>query len=212
MSGQQVVVLGAGHGRRMGTPKIFARAGGKTFLEHILSRCRETAHPVTLVIDPRHRGKVLKLLQALSFGEPQPFGEQQPSGQPQLVEADGTAPMMASLKAALEAGNFAEGLWCWPVDAPFLSAPGWVMAVEAAQSTPEVIWKPSSGGKTGHPVWFPGWAVPRILAGDWPNGLLGLLHECADQTYVLELEGEDLRDFNTPEQLASRAKPGEEMV
>ena len=120
--------------------------------------------------------------------------------------------MLASLQAALKTGSWGEGFWCWPVDAPFLSPAGWVQAVEAAEGMPEVIWKPSSGGETGHPVWFPGWAVARILKGSWPNGLLGLLDECADQIYVLELEGEDLRDFNTPEQLASHTGPGEEIV
>ena len=68
---------------------------------------------------------------------------------------------------------------------------------------PDLIWKPGRGGQSGHPVWFPGWAVPRILAGKWPNGLLGLLEENEARIHVLELEGEQLGDFNTPEQLAT---------
>ena len=55
---------------------------------------------------------------------------------------------------------------------------------------PDLIWKPGRGGQSGHPVWFPGWAVPRILAGKWPNGLLGLLEENEARIHVLELEGE----------------------
>ena len=186
-----VVVLGAGHGKRMGRPKVFARHGGETFLERILVRCRETALPVVLVIDPRFRVEVHELLQALPFSEPR------------LVEADGAAPMLVSIQAALREGGCDDGFWCWPVDAPFLSPAGWMQAVEAVEGMPAVIWKLSTGGQTGHPVWFPGWAVPRILAGGWPNGLQGLLNECSDRIYVLELEGEELRDFNTPEQLAS---------
>lgn len=213
MTGQQVVVLGAGHGTRMGMPKIFVRFEGRTFLERILTRCRETAHPVTLVIDPQFRERAIELLRemslpGLSFREADTGG----GGRPRLVEADGKAPMMASVKAALRAGDCGGGFWCWPVDAPFLSAPGWVMAVEAVEGLPDVIWKPSQGGHSGHPVWFPAWAVPRIVEGGWPNGLLGLQEECADRIHTLELEGEQLGDFNTGEQLAAYGGSGEETV
>ena len=198
MKRRQVVVLGAGHGTRMGLPKIFALYEGQTFLQRILARCRETAQPVILVLDAQFRGRVLDLLQQL------------PNAQPRLVEADGTAPMMASVQAALNTGDCGDGFWCWPVDAPFLSAPGWVRALEAVEGAPDAIWKLSQGGETGHPVWFPDWAVPRILAGDWPNGLLGLLEECAERICVLELEGEELGDFNTREQLAAHGRSGNE--
>ena len=212
MTQQPVVVLAAGHGKRMGRPKIFSRHDGETFLERILARCRETALPVTLVIDPRFRGEVLDLFQSLPPYLPPAL----PLSSPRLVEADGAAPMLASIQAALREGGCDEGFWCWPVDAPFLSPAGWVQAVEAVQGMPEMIWKLSTGGQTGHPVWFPGWTVPRILTGGWPDGLLGLLKESSDRIYVLELEGEELRDFNTPEQLASVgdsvAGSGEETV
>ena len=201
MTAQPVVVLGAGHGTRMGGPKIFARHEGQTFLERILARCRETASPVTLVVDPAFREKVLALL-----------AEARISPLPRLVDADGAGPMLASVQAALRLGGFDAGFWCWPVDAPFLSEPGWVMAVEGMQTQPDHIWKLSTGGETGHPVWFPGWAVPEIIAGDWPGGLQGFMENNARQVLVLELEGEELRDFNTQEQLAGLRGGGEEPV
>jgi len=37
MAGPHVVLLGAGHGRRMGGPKVLTRHGGRTFLERILA-------------------------------------------------------------------------------------------------------------------------------------------------------------------------------
>lgn len=200
MTPQRVVLLGAGHGKRMGRPKVFAEFEGRSFLERILGRCGETAHPVTLVVDPSFRERVSGLLGKLPFTAPR------------LVEAAGDAPMLQSVQAALGAGDCEQGFWCWPVDAPFISAPAWVQVVEAAEAMPEVIWKPSRGGRSGHPVWFPGWAVPRILAGQWPNGLQGLLEENEARIHVLELEGEELGNFNTPEQLAAYGGPGGETV
>ena len=203
MTAQPVVVLGAGHGTRMGRPKIFARHEGLTLLERILARCRETASPVTLVVDPVFREKVLALLTELRIP---------PAPMPRLVDADGAEPMLASVQAALRQGGFDAGFWCWPVDAPFLSEPGWVMAVEGVQTQPDHIWKLSTGGETGHPVWFPGWAAPAIIAGDWPGGLQGFMDSNAQHVLVLELEGEELRDFNTQEQLADLRGSGEELV
>lgn len=200
MSGQPVLVLGAGHGTRMGGPKLFARFEGATFVERILARCRETASPVTLAVDPAFRARAERLLAPL------------PPPPPRLVEADGTRPMLASVQAGLSAGGFGPGFWLWPVDAPLLSAVGWDQAVETVRGQPESIWKLRTGGTTGHPSWFPGWAVAEILAGGWPDGLLGFLEAHGGQTYGLELEGERLGDFNTPEQLAAAQGGGEEIV
>ncbi len=200
MKGQPVLLLGAGHGRRMGQPKIFTRFEGATFLERILERCRESASPVTLTVDPAFRKEVDNLLSAL----PPPL--------PALVESDGARPMLASVQAALQAGGCIEGFWCWPVDAPFISAMGWDQAVEAVRGQPENIWKLRAGGHTGHPVFFPAWAVPRILSGGWDDGLLGFLEEFQDEICVLILDGEELGDFNTEEQLAAAGPFGEEQV
>ncbi len=198
MSGQPVVVLGAGHGRRMGGPKVLAEVEGTTFLERILERCRETASPVTLTLDPAFRPEVERLLAGL------------PPPPPRIVEVDGTRPMLASVQAALAAGGFAGGFWCWPVDAPFISQMGWDQAVETVRGQPEEVWKLRARGRTGHPIWFPGWAVPVIAAGDWPNGLLGFLETCPERIYVLALDAEELGDFNTPEQLAALQGRGDE--
>ena len=196
-AGPLVVILGAGHGTRMGGPKLFREHGGRTFLERILARCRESASPTILVIDPRVRREADVLLERL--------------GQPKLarVETDGHRPMLESIHAALLSPAFAScsgttaGFWLWPVDAPFLSTVGWSRALAAVGGDPEAIWKLRAGGKTGHPIWFPAWSVAEIRDGAWPNGLLGFLATHGDRIRVLPLEGEWIGDFNTPESLAA---------
>ena len=212
MAGPRVVLLGAGHGRRMGGPKVLTRHGGRTFLERILARCAESASPVTLTVDPRFRVEVEALLETCA------------PPKPTLAETDGTRPMLDSVQAPLAAAQmgsqtaaqtdaapaaqaqvaapWAGGFWLWPVDAPFISPEGWARARKAAAGEPDAVWKLRAGGKTGHPIWFPAWSVPRILAGAWADGLLGFLAEFSERIRILPLEEELLADFNTPERLA----------
>lgn len=189
--GQAVVILAAGHGRRMGGPKAFTEHHGRTFLERILARCRETGARVTLVSDPRFRER----LEALLARQPPPL--------PRIVEADGLLDMLESVQTALRAGPYEPGCWLWPVDAPFLSAAGWRRATDQAASDPGVVWKLSAGGRSGHPLWLPFYLVPAILAGQWPDGLRGFLAaQPPERVQVLELPGEYLDDVDTPQQLA----------
>jgi molybdenum cofactor cytidylyltransferase len=197
--GQPVIVLAAGHGTRFGGPKAFAEHHGHAFLARILARCRETEARVTLVSDPRFKGRMEALLAA------------QPPPLPRVVEADGTAEMLVSVQAALRAGPYEPGFWLWPVDAPFVSSAGWRRAVEQAARDPGVIWKlrasgragGHAGGHGGHPTWFPFYVTPAILAGAWPDGLRGFLAtQPPERTQVLTLEGEFLDDVDTPDVLA----------
>jgi CTP:molybdopterin cytidylyltransferase MocA len=192
--GPRVVILAAGHGTRMGGPKAFRAHGSRTFLERILARCGEGQSPITLVCDPRFRARIDAELTRL--GAP-PVD---------VAEADGLAPMLASVQAALavppsQDAAWRGGFWLWPVDAPFLSQAGWAAARETVHADPESVWKLRSGGKTGHPIWFPGWSVAPIRAGDWPDGLLGFLATCLDRVRILSLDDPHIFDVNTPEQL-----------
>jgi CTP:molybdopterin cytidylyltransferase MocA len=194
--GWPVVILAAGHGTRMGGPKAFARFRERTFLEHILDRCAESDSPVTVTVDPSFKARLLTQLKS----NPVPHARLEL----RWVEVDGRLPMVASLQAALMAGGFRNGFWLWPVDAPFLSAAGWRTLGGAVALHAEQILKPRSGGRTGHPVWFPGWAIGQIASGNWPIGLRGFLQACDPaRIRMLELPGEFLNDVDTPEELAA---------
>lgn len=192
-SAQPVVILGAGHGTRMGGPKVFAEAGGATFLERIVARIGEARCPAVLTVDAAFRARVEALLKRL------------PPVRLRLIDVDGSLPMLASVQAGLAAiGPAAQGAWLWPVDAPLLSAEGWLRARETAVAQPQAILKLRTQGRTGHPIWLPRWACEAIAGGHWPDGLLGFLAEVpAGRIAHLDLPGETLTDFNTPEQLAA---------
>jgi CTP:molybdopterin cytidylyltransferase MocA len=192
-AGQPVLILGAGHGTRMGGPKVFALHDGITFLEHILRRVADAQCPAILTVDPLFRKRVEELLSHM------------PDVSVCLVDADGKRPMLASVQAGIGAlSPMSLGLWLWPVDAPLLSSGSWREVRALVAGAPDVILKLRAHGRTGHPTWFPRWACDRIRAGSWENGLLGFLAEMSpQQTAQLELPGETLTDFNTPDQLAA---------
>ncbi|MBI4082821.1 MAG: nucleotidyltransferase family protein [Candidatus Lambdaproteobacteria bacterium] len=193
---QPVLILAAGHGTRLGGPKAFIAVGGPTFAERILARCAEAGAPVTLVLDPRHGARWAALLARWQGPAPRRF------------EADGTRPMVESVRVALAAGDFGQGVWVWPVDAPFLSAAGWRAARAAVAGAPLAIWKLRAEGRSGHPLWLPGWACTAVGERDWPDGLRGLLTAHLDSVRVLELPGERLYDVDTPEALAALQEEG----
>ena len=194
--GQPVLLLGAGHGRRLGGPKVFAQTGGCTFLARILARCCETRSPVTLTVDRAFRRQVEALLAELASQEGLP--------PPRLVDAAGDKPMLASVREALRLGGYEPGFWLWPVDAPFISAAGWRRAVATVAADPNVVWKLRSGGRSGHPVWFPFYTIPAIRRGTWPDGLRGFLATVEpERIHALELPGEWLGDVDTPEELVA---------
>lgn len=187
---QAVLILAAGHGRRMGEPKVFTLYGGQTFLQRILLRCRESDSPVTLVLDPSFRAPVEAELRR---ERAQPLT---------IVEADGHEAMIASVQAGLRSGNCDRGFWLWPVDAPFISRAGWARAIAEVAREPELVLKLRVQEHTGHPIWYPAWCLPEILAGSWHNGLRGFLADQHDKVRVLTMEKEFLKDVNTREQLA----------
>ena len=190
---QPVVILGAGHGTRMGGPKVFTEAGGVTFLERIVDRIEEARCPAVLTVDAAFRARVEALLRRL------------PPVSLRLVEVDGSLPMLASVQAGLaKLGQAAQGAWLWPVDAPLLSAEGWLRARQTVAERPQAILKLRTQGRTGHPIWLPRWACEAVAGGHWPDGLLGFLAEVPPERIAhLDLPGETLSDFDTPEQLAA---------
>ena len=192
-SAQPVVILGAGHGTRMGGPKVFAEAGGVTFLERIVERIGEARCPALLTVDAGFRARVEALLKRL------------PRLSLRLIEVDGKLPMLASVQAGVAALDpAAQGAWLWPVDAPLLSAEGWLRARQTVAERPQAILKLRTQGRTGHPIWLPRWACEAVAQGRWADGLLGFLAEVpAERIAHLDLPGETLSDFDTPEQLAA---------
>lgn len=190
---QPIVLLAAGHGTRMGGPKAFTVVGGATFLERILARAREAGCPVVLAVDPGFRARVEALLATLA-----PVSMR-------LVDAGGKKPMLDTVQAGLRGVDGpARGAWVWPVDAPLLSADGWRRARARVHEDSERILKLRAGGRTGHPTWFPRWAFTDIRAGRWEDGLLGFLRGLSPERIAqLDLPGEMLGSFNTPEELAS---------
>lgn len=188
-TGQHVLILAAGRGRRMGGPKVLATHGGVGFLERILARCAEAAARVTLLASQETQPALEALLGTLPPTLLAPM--------PRILHADSTAPMAETLRLGLQHGPYLPGCWVWPVDNPFLSAGGWQALRRQAGQAPDAVWKPVSEGVSGHPIWLPAHHHAALLAGPLPDGLRGYLRALSPgQVRALALEGEHLPNVN----------------
>jgi molybdenum cofactor cytidylyltransferase len=182
------VIVAAGAGRRFGGPKVLARLGGKTFLEHALEAVA-SCEPRLVVIDPasapaaRARA-VSEAAGAVVLGNPDP--------------ARG---MLSSVKiaiATLDPGVTHALLL--PVDHPGIRR---VTVDRLLARAADQIVLPVFRKRRGHPVLFPRALFPALLSAPDSEGARAVVHA----NTVLELPVDDpavARDVDTPADLRTR--------
>lgn len=145
-----VLVLAAGRGRRMGSPKALMEVAGEVWWKHQQRRLDAIGLASTWVVSP-----AVGAAMAGRAGAPS-----------ELVEADETSPMFASLVAGAGAlvGRAVRSVLVLPVDVPVAGAPVWSVLGASGR-----VAAPVCGGVRGHPVALPwAWVESRVLtrAGD----------------------------------------------
>jgi CTP:molybdopterin cytidylyltransferase MocA len=146
-SDQVAIVLAAGRGRRMGTPKALMQVASRPWWQWQAERLREAGVPDLWVVSPEAR-------RAISGGGREPI---------RMVEGDPEAPQFESFLAGVRelrasAEGPPEGVFVLPVDVP---APGkrvWQTVCEAGR-----VAVPMAEGVHGHPL---------FLAWDWLEEVL----------------------------------------
>jgi molybdenum cofactor cytidylyltransferase len=141
-----VLVLAAGMGRRMGTPKALMSVDGRAWWRIQAERLAAVGLEATWVVSAEVRAAMLSC-----------------EGAPKaLVTGDSTAPMFGSILAGVAAiaPRLPRGLFVLPVDIP---APG--AAVWSALSRAGRVAIPAYSGRRGHPAYLPwGWLTAALAA------------------------------------------------
>lgn len=185
-------ILAAGASSRMGSPKaLLELPGGQTFLSRVLEVARKAGAAPRIVVLGHHaeaiEPHVPREADLTIVKNPQP-------------ERGQLSSLKVGLAAATSAG--AEGLLCWPVDHPLVGIETVAQLLHAAQAHPGLAIVPRSGGRGGHPTYFPRALFEALRELPDNEGARALIRQ-PGRTFFLETTDRAVRrDFDTPEDYA----------
>ena len=188
------IVPAAGHGSRMGGPKLTLPIGGGTVIARVVSALRGAGIEQVLVVTPPidAPGSEELGLEATRAGGTVLITETRPidmrgSVEHALTHVERTMPATSAIVLS-------------PADAPGITASVVSLLLKAARLEPGAIITPVFGEKRGHPIVMP-WAV-AVEIRDLPVGVgvNALLKRHEEQTREIAVDDDAiLNDLDTPE-------------
>lgn len=176
------VVLAAGYGARMGTPKLLLQKEGKSYLEFILDLLiHEKIGPIVSIVGSaqetwarRFKGKTTLVIN--------PHPEQG---------------MLLSIKLGIATLENCSGLFIVPVDHPFIRAETFHTLKQQFIENPDAIVKPSFQKQSGHPIIIPHALYATVQAAERDSTLRRLLQQTdARRLYVNVNDDGILKNIN----------------
>lgn len=154
------IILAAGRGRRVGQPKLFLKAGCRTFLETVVSTL-ENAGVTDIVAVVREEDRE----RAAALARPQRVRvNRHPEDGP-----------LSSLRTGIDTLPGHDGYLVFPVDHPAVDA-GTIKALLAAFGDQRgSVVKPTFNGTAGHPVIIPAALAQQVPGKDIAGGLAALV-------------------------------------
>lgn len=196
------VILAAGSGRRIGTPKLRLEAAGQSYLAIILDRLEQAEiAPVAVVVAPAEETWARNRL-ADTSRRPDPRPAVARSSIEELSLVVNPRPelgMFSSVQLGVTALRACRGLCIVPVDHPFVDLSTYLLLKQTFAQYPEAIIKPLYQNRPGHPVVLPQPLFAAVLAAA-PGASLRELLRGAD-TGLIRIESGDagiLRNINEP--------------
>jgi CTP:molybdopterin cytidylyltransferase MocA len=183
------IVLAAGRGSRMGTPKQLVPLGGRPLLQHVVDVAAGELDDVILVLG--HEAEAVVAALAL------------PEAVRVVVNPDHAEGQSTSLRAGLDhVPEAARAVVVLLGDQPGVRADA-VRAVVAAQATSDApILRAAYRGRASHPVVLARsvWPAAEALRGD--AGARSLIAAHAGHVELVEVGGDPPEDVDTPDDLA----------
>lgn len=183
------IVLAAGRSRRMGEPKAFLRAGGRTFLEHAVRVMEDGGCELVIVVTgpmsdetARHIAEDAAMLDAGIAVNPDPDSEQ----------ADSLRIALFALPPETTAVVVA------PVDVPGVSGDLVRSVIDAWRRTGAPVAVPARDGRHGHPVLFDRRVFSELMRSELPEGARSVVHAHARDLAEVPVDALPA-DVDTPE-------------
>lgn len=186
MSTSGALILAAGNGARMGTPKWRLVAGGLTFVDRLACSFLEAGVDDLVVVASRHEAAALREVGGSLFD---------------VVEnPDANASMFSSLLLGLGAlGPRVDRLFAIPVDCPAVGVATLRTLAAASLVAPHHIVVPHYRGLPGHPVVYPSAMFAALATWSGDDGARGLLAAQAHFVEKIEVpDSEVLTDIDEP--------------
>jgi CTP:molybdopterin cytidylyltransferase MocA len=150
------IILAAGYGSRMGTPKLTLSLGGRSYLEVILGRIRTAGiGDIVVVVQPE-------------FAE---FASREGTDTTIAVNPRPERGMISSMHLGIQHMKRPVPVMVVPVDHPFVLTGTYSALIRKAAEFPECVVKPVWKGRPGHPVVIPWKLAAEIPGGTFPGGL-----------------------------------------
>lgn len=183
----QILILAAGSARRMrGADKLTEPVDGQPLLRQIAARAVETGLPVTVTLSPAHTARAAAL-----------------QGLPLRCQtiADAAQGMAHSLRGGLAGLPAEAALLLLLADLPEITTADLRRMAEAHAATPRLILRATdASGIPGHPVLFPAWTRPELMALSGDAGARQILQRHAARVRLIALpDRHATTDLDTPE-------------
>jgi len=179
------IILAAGSGSRIGTPKYRLPLGTSTFLQTIVAQAtRLGLSPIVCVVSSAERS----LIAAQTGGSVRI-----------VVNAKPERGMLSSVIEGLRHLVESPGALVMPVDHPYVSDSTISALVRRIGVHPDHLIKPVFQGRGGHPVLIPAAAFHAVLEADYSVSLREVIASSGIQVERLEVEDEGVvRNINLP--------------
>jgi len=177
------IILAAGKGKRMGTPKWQLPFNDSTFLSTIIDNLF-AAHIecIICILSRSFKGNDPRIQYAIN---PKP-----------------EKGMITSIYTGIHSTTPHKGYLIIPVDHPYIKKETYTKLVEVFEKNTDSVIRPTYHGKIGHPLIIPEKIAPLIPNADFPGGLQYFLIRTKAECIDVEVDDPGiLKNINTPEDL-----------
>jgi len=172
----EILILAAGASARLrGPDKLLEPVAGQPLIAHVARTALATGCPVSVTLDAARPARALALAGLALRHIPVP---------------DPAAGMTASLQAGLAALPASAPVMVLLGDMPDLTTADLQILLTHARTSPDLILRAcATDGPPGHPVLFPAWARPEIMALHGDPGPREALRRHKDRVAMIPLPG-----------------------